>query len=180
MTYIGLLRGVNLGPTRKLLMADLRGLLTDMGFADARTLLQSGNIVFNCSSRSAASLEQRLDAETAKRFKLETIYYLRTPDEWSAIVRGNPFKAEAESDPSRLHVACFRDPVTAAKVKALAAVIPGRESVKGSGRDLYFFYPDGMGQSKLTPSLIDRTLGQRGTMRNWNTVRKLHALAGAK
>jgi uncharacterized protein (DUF1697 family) len=179
MTYIGLLRGVNLGPTRRLLMSDLRVLLAEMGLGDPRTLLQSGNIVFTTNSRSATALERRLDAETAKRFKLETIYYLRTPEEWSAMVRGNPFKAEAESDPGRLHVACFREPVTAAKVKALAAVIPGRESVKGSGRDLYFFYPDGMGQSKLTPTLIDRTLGQKGTMRNWNTVRKLHVLAGA-
>ena len=178
MTYIGLLRGVNLGPTRRLLMADLRVMLADMGFADPRTLLQSGNIVFNCNSRSAAALERRLDAETATRFNLETIYYLRSPAEWATLVRANPFTSEAERDPARLHVACFREPVTAAKVKALETVIPGREVVHGSGRELYFYYPDGMGQSKLTPTLIDRMLGQKGTMRNWNTVRKLQNLAG--
>jgi uncharacterized protein (DUF1697 family) len=179
MTYIGLLRGVNLGPTRKLLMADLRAMLVDMGLGDPRTLLQSGNVVFTSDSRSPASLERRLDLETAARFKLQTIYYLRTPAEWAAMVRANPFKVEAERDPARLHLACFREPVTAAKVNALQAVIPGREVVHGSGRALYFFYPDGMGQSKLTPTLIDRVFGQKGTMRNWNTVRKLHDLAGA-
>ena len=119
MTYIGLLRGVNLGPTRRLLMADLRAMLVDMGLGDPQTLLQSGNVVFTSGSRSPASLERRLDLETAARFKLQTTYYLRTPAEWAAMVRANPFTAEAERDPARLHVACFREPVTAAKVKAL-------------------------------------------------------------
>ena len=66
----------------------------------------------------------------------------------------------------------------ATRVKALQAAIVGPEIVRAKGRHAYIVYPDGMGRSRLTSALIERTLGTRGTARNWNTVLKLGALVG--
>ncbi len=66
-----------------------------------------------------------------------------------------------------------------ADVEALRAAITGREVVEAVGAHAYLVYPDGIGRSRLTTALIERTLGTRGTGRNWNTVLKLAALAAS-
>jgi len=175
---IALLRAVNVGGTGKLAMADLKAMLVKIGFADARTLLQSGNVVFT-SDRKPDALEKLLEAETAKRMKVATEYFVRTAKEWDGVVATNPFPREAKDDPGRLVVLVTKAAPTAAAVKALQAAIKGREVVKGGARHAYLYYPDGQGNSKLTPSMIERHLGTRGTARNWNTVMKLMGMVAA-
>ena len=68
---------------------------------------------------------------------------------------------------------CLKDAPSAAAVKALTAAIKGRETFRAAGRNAYVVYPDGIGRSKLTNALIEKTLETRGTARNWNTVLKL-------
>jgi uncharacterized protein (DUF1697 family) len=106
-----------------------------------------------------------------------TDYFVRTAQEWSAIIAANPFPSEAKRDPGRLVMMCLKDAPPPAAVKALQAAIKDREVVKARGAQAYFLYPDGMGRSKLTIGLIERMLGTRGTARNWNTVTRLGALA---
>jgi len=177
-TWIALLRGVNLGPSRRLLMTDLTAVFTALGFAGAKTLLQSGNVVFRAAEKSAAKLEKLLAIETEKRLGLKTTYLLRSAAEWTAIVAANPFPKEAATDPGRTVLVALQAAPTTAQVAALAKANPGREKMKAIGRELYTYYPDGQGQSKLTSPLIDRHLGGVSTARNWNTVLKLARLAG--
>ena len=80
-TYIALLRGINLGGKRKVGMTDLRDLVTGLGFADVRTLLQSGNVLFRTPARKTATLERLLEVETEKRLALKTTYHVRTAEE---------------------------------------------------------------------------------------------------
>lgn len=176
-TYIGLLRAINLGAYNKIKMADLRQLLVDLGLEDPKTLLLSGNVVFRSPSQPAAKLERLLQEATAKHLGVTTEYFVRTGKEWGAIVGANPFPAEAKQDPGRLVMMCLKDAPSTAAVKALQSAIKGREVVRAKGPQAYFVYPDGMGRSKLTITLIERMLGTRGTARNWNTVMKLGALA---
>lgn len=173
--YIGLLRGINVGGNNMVAMADLREMMTTLGFADVKTVLQSGNVVFSGSAAAPAALERRLEAELEKRLGLAVEFHVRTADEWRAIVKANPFAAEAKNDPGHLLVSCFKAPLEQAAVKALQAAITGRETLHADGRHLYMVFPDGMGNSKLA-GMIDRKLGARGTARNWNTVVKLAAL----
>ena len=105
--------------------------------------------------------------------------HVRTATEWAAVVAGNPFPDEAKRDPGHLIVFAFKDTLAAAAVKALQAAITGREVVRASGRHAYVVYPDGAGKSRLTPALMDRKLGARGTGRNWNTVLKLAAITSS-
>ena len=178
-TYIALLRGINVGGHNQVAMADLRALLARLGFLDPQSLLQSGNLVFRSATKSTASLERLLEVETAQRLGLETAFFVRTAEQWPAILARNPFPSEAKRDPGHLHVMFLKATPEAKRVKALQAAISGRELVRSRGPYLYVTYPDGAGRSRLTNAVIEKALGTRGTARNWNTVRKLDALASA-
>jgi len=174
---IGLLRAVNVGGHNKVAMGDLRELLAGLGMQDARSLLQSGNLVFRSDGCTAKQLERVLEDAAAKHLGLKTEFFIRTANEWKALIAGNPFPEEAQSDPSHLLVIFMKEAPDRADVAALQRAITGRELVRAKGRHAYVFYPDGVGRSRLTIALVEKKLGTRGTGRNWNTVLKLGALA---
>ena len=176
-THIALLRGINVGGHKQISMADLRDLLTQLGLADVRSLLQSGNLVFGATGRTSTQLERLLETEADKRLALKTDFFVRTAKEWEGIVAHNPFRKEAARDPGHLVVMFLKDPPSVTGVKALQSGITGREVVRAARKHLYIVYPDGIGRSRLTNAVIDQRLGTRGTGRNWNTVLKLAALA---
>jgi uncharacterized protein (DUF1697 family) len=176
-TYIGLLRAVNLAGHNKVAMSDLRQLLTTIGMEDARSLLQSGNVLFRSSSKSTAQLERTLERSVKERLGVETDFFVRTAEEWSELIADNPFPREAKSDPGHLVAMCLKEAPDKTAVAALQKAILGREVVRAVGRHAYIVYPDGIGRSRLTMALIEKKLGTRGTGRNWNTVMKLDALA---
>jgi uncharacterized protein (DUF1697 family) len=176
MTYLALLRGINVGGRRSLAMVELRSMAEALGFGDVKTFIQSGNLVFSAKTRTPASLETLLEKETAKRFDMQVAFHVRAGAEWQAMIAANPFPREAAAAPNRLLAVCMKSAPSAAAAKALHAAIPGGERVKVIGREAFIYFPDGQGVSKLTPALIERTLGGSGTGRNWNTVLKLDAL----
>ncbi len=167
---------MNLGGHRAVAMADLREFATDLGFAGAQTLLNSGNLLFHSNKQSPATLERLLEAEAQARLGLHTEFHVRTAAEWRAIIAANPFGAEAKRDPARLIVVCLKKAPDGKAFAALQAAVKGREQVRGVGRQAYIYYPDGQGRSKLTTAVIDKALGTSGTARNWNTVTKLQIL----
>jgi len=176
--YVALLRAINVGGNSKVAMTDLRDLLTDLRLVDARSLLQSGNLVFG-SDKQAADLEQLLEAEAARRLDLRTDFFVRSADEWADVVARNPFPDEAERDPSHLLVMCLKDAPDETAVQALRAAVAGPEAIRSDGRQAYITYPTGIGRSRLTHALIESKLATRGTGRNWNTVLKLADLVRA-
>jgi uncharacterized protein (DUF1697 family) len=173
-TYVALLRGINVGGNNMVAMADLRALLTRLGLQDVKTVLQSGNVVFRARTQPTAKLEAQLERELAKGLGVTCDIHVRTADEWQAMVKANPYAAEARRDPGHMHVTCFKTPLDKAKVKMVQGEITGREVLTADGRHLYTVFPDGMGTSKATPLVARRLPG--GTARNWNTVLKLATL----
>jgi uncharacterized protein (DUF1697 family) len=171
--HIAFLRGINVGGRNQVAMSDLRDLLGTMGFMGARSLLQSGNLIFQSDRRIGAKLEPLLEVETEKRLGVSVDYFVRTAKELQTIVARNPFLEEAERDPSHLLVMFLREAAEGNQLKVLQAAIQGPELVESDGKQLYLVYPAGIGRSKLTNALIERKLTVRGTARNWNTVRKL-------
>lgn len=157
-------------------MADLRRALGTLGFGDVVTLLQSGNVIFRGARGTTAALEDRLEAGALQQLGLSTEFFVRTAAAWHDIVAGNPFPAAARDDPAHLVVLLLKRPTRAPQVRQLQAAITGPERVHGSGTHLYMTYPAGIGTSKVTTAMIERSLGTRVTGRNWNTVLKLDAL----
>jgi uncharacterized protein (DUF1697 family) len=178
-THLAFLRAVNVGGHGPIPMAKLRTWLENLGFAEPRTLLQSGNVVFRSEKLTGAALEQFLETQAEKKLGLQTTFFVRTASEWKTAIAKNPFPSEAKSDPSRLVVVVLKDAPTITRVSALQAALigKGREIVRAHGRHAYIVYPDGQGRSKLTLAMIEKHLGTRGTARNWNTVLKMAALA---
>ena len=177
-TLITLLRAVNLGRHKTLAMSDVRDFLSDLGFEDVRSVLQSGNLVFRSAGHMGSDLERLLEAEAEKRLNLQTDFYVRTAEQWRAVVARNPFPTEAERDPAHLVVMFFKGPPDQKDVKALQAAITGPEIIRADGKHAYIVYPAGIGRSRLTVDLIERKLRTSGTGRNWNTVLKLAAHVG--
>jgi uncharacterized protein (DUF1697 family) len=177
---IALLRGVNVGGRNAVPMSGLRDLLTQLGFESPRSLLQSGNLVFRGDSRTDADLERLLETEADKRLGLHADFLIRSAKEWREVVARNPFRKEAERDPSHLVVMFLKSATNAKDVKAVQAAIAGSEIIRADGRHLYIVYPDGIGRSRLTNALLEKKLGIRGTARNWNTVLKLAAISDDK
>jgi uncharacterized protein (DUF1697 family) len=177
--YVALLRAVNVGGRAPVAMSDLRKLLSGLGFTAARTLLQSGNLVFESDGRTSAQLEALLETEAARRLDLDTDILVRTAREWETLVARNPFPDQARRDPSHLVLMVLKGAAKANDVKALQAAITGPEVVHADGKQLYITYPAGIGRSRLTNAVIEKKLSTRGTARNWNTVLKLAALAGS-
>jgi uncharacterized protein (DUF1697 family) len=176
MRYAALLRAVNLPSHQKVGMAALRTCLERAGLTDVRTLLQSGNAVFEAAARKAEAMESLLEKAAAKELGFATEFFVRTGKDLERILAGNPFPREARDDPGHLIVLFLKDAVPAATVADLQKAIRDREQVRGQGREVYAFYPDGVGRSRLTLPTIEKKLGARATGRNWNTVGKLAAL----
>src|SRR3989442_3682735 len=154
MTYFALVRGINVGGHKQVAMADLRQLLTHLGFAAARSLRQSGNLVFRSKARSGAQLERLLEAEAKKRLSLEADCFVRTAQEWKAIVAHNPFPTEAERDPGHLVVMFLKQAPAHKDVAALQAAITGPEVVRAAGTHAHIVYPSGISRSRLTDCIL--------------------------
>ena len=173
---VALLRAVNLGPSKRLPMVDLTRAFVQLGFADARTVLQTGNVVFRSPRVHGLALERHLEAGLRTQLSLETDVHVRSAEEWRSLVAVNPFPREAVDDPSHLLVVLLHDAPPPSTLALLRGRIAGRERVELSGRTAYVVYPDGIGESKVTMRLIESALGTRATGRNWNTAMKLAAL----
>lgn len=177
--HLVLVRAINVGGHQVVGMADLCQMVGDLGFAEARSILQTGNLLFRTNSATDAALESLLESATAKQFGFQTDFFVRTANEWKELITRNPFPAAAKNDPAHLLVIFLKHAPDKQQMAALKAAIVGRETVRAVGKQLYAIYPDGVGRSKLTIALIEKKLGTRGTGRNWNTVLKMGALVEA-
>lgn len=178
-TQIILLRAVNVAGRGMISMSDLRQIMSDLSFQNVRTLLQSGNVVFRTNSPAGAKLEAVVQTELERQLKLRTDVFVRSARQWADLIAANPFADEALRDPGHLlAIISKRKPAqdTVAALRAAAAAL-GPELVRECGGQVYITYPAGIGRSRLTTALIERTLGVRVTGRNWNTVLKLAQLA---
>jgi uncharacterized protein (DUF1697 family) len=176
ITFVALLRAVNLGNHNPIAMSALREFATGLGFFDVRTLLQSGNIVFAAKPQSGKKIESLLDNKAKARLGLATDFFVRSAEEWKLLVEKNPFPDEAKRAPGRLIALFLKQAPNADALTALRAAIRGSEVADIVGKQAYIIYPEGVGRSRLTNALIEAKLGTRTTGRNWNTVLKLAAL----
>src|SRR4029453_12408033 len=121
--FIALLRGVNVGGHNKVAMSALRELCAELGFANVKSLLQSGNLVFEGDQQGGAELESLLEQDTAKRLDLSADYIIRSAHEWRRIIDRNPFTAHAKKAPSQLVVMFLKSAPSAKRVEDLRAAI---------------------------------------------------------
>lgn len=180
---IALLRGINLGPHRRVAMADLRAALTAAGFGEVRTHLQSGNLVLD-SDLGGAALGDAIAATLVRDLNLDTDVIVRSADELAAAIDGDPF-SEIATDPAR-HVLGFCQGAPAAGriadleeriARQRAAAQPAADDRHAfAGDHFYLWCPNGISTSPYF-TVPWAKLGVASTQRNWNTVTAVLRLA---
>jgi uncharacterized protein (DUF1697 family) len=177
LRMVALLRGINVGRAKRVSMADLAELLTDLGYTDVRTHLNSGNAVFSCAPRAKAAAAAKIAKGIANQLGVECEVMTRTAAELRAVVEGNPL-AEVATDPAKYLVAFLSDKPKPAAVRTVQAADYGDDEIRIVDDHAYLWCPRGVNDSPVVKAAWQRELGVSATTRNWRTVLRLAELAG--
>ncbi len=174
-TFVALLRGVNVGKAKRVPMAELRALLSDLGYTNVVTLLNSGNAVFHATRGTPAEHSAAIAAAISARLKVEVPVIVKSANELAAIISECPIKAGAEEH-SRFLVAFVQDDKALSGLASLDALVVPPEQFAVGKNAAYLFCAVGILESKAGEALLGKA-GKSATTRNWATVLKLQALA---
>lgn len=174
---ISMLRGVNLGPHNRIKMDALRALYESLKLENPRTYVQSGNVVFRTKEKNSPALANKIQAAIAKNCGCSPDVILRTPDELRKAVAANPFSEQAKREPGKVLVAFLAAAPPREAEANLESFKDFSEKLQLKGRELYIYFPNGAGRSKLPWSSIDKLVKVTGTARNWNSVMALLQIA---
>jgi uncharacterized protein (DUF1697 family) len=175
---IALLRGINVGGTKKVPMAQLRELMAELGYTDVTTYVQSGNVVFTGPDAAPATVERALEQAIATAFGFDVAVVVRTRDELADVVAANPL-ADLAEDPAKYLVLFLSGRLDPARLADLDPADFAPEAFVLGEREIYLWNPEGVGVSAIVKALTPKRLGLTATGRNWRTVEKLLALADA-
>lgn len=171
-SFIILFRGV--GGATQLPTKPLREVLTEAGFGNVRTYINSGNAVLT-SNKKAEEVEREIALLTARHFGFSKEILVISSKDFDRMVEKNPFHEETK-EPTKLHLFVLKSEPEQAAIAALKGKATDTENLEVVGKALYFHTPMGVSNSKLAPK-IDRVLGVAITARNWNSVLKLQSMA---
>jgi uncharacterized protein (DUF1697 family) len=174
--YIAMLRGINVGGHKRIKMDKLRASFEALGFEQVKTYIQSGNVVFKSAKLSPASLSKRIEEKILADFGFSASVISRGSDEMAATIKRNPFLKERGIDHGKLHVMFLSEAPESASLKKLADLTAAPDQCRSSGEEIYFYLPNGVSQSVLMKSPVDRILAVVTTTRNWKTVNSLHQM----
>jgi uncharacterized protein (DUF1697 family) len=174
---ISMLRGVNLGPHNRIKMDDLRALYKSLKFEDPRSYVQSGNIIFRTKEKNGPQLAKKIQGAIQKRFGCCPEVILRTPDEMRKVVAANPFPERTKEEPAKVLVTFLAACPPPEAQENLAKFKDLPEELHLKGPELFIYFPNGAGRSKLPWSSVDKLLKVTGTARNWNSVQAMLQIA---
>lgn len=173
-TWVALLRAINVGGSGRLPMAELRKVLNDSPkFDNARTYIQSGNVVFqSCSGRPKDIVSRDLADAVHENFGFRPPIVLLTPDELEQVISNNPYKEQLDKNPSTVHCFFTREAISSPNISDIDKAKGATESYEIVDSFLYLSAPDGIGRSKLVAKM-DKLIGVPTTARNFRTLQKI-------
>lgn len=177
MIVISLLRGINVGGHHLIKMDALRAMYESLGLKPVQTYVQSGNVIFRTKDRNLTKLAQRIEDTIEKEFGFRPAVILRSIAELRQAIGNNPFADRNGIEPNRLLVNFLAADPDSAAHENLQLIKIDPEELHLNGRELFVYFPNGMGRSKLPWAKIDKVLKTFSTGRNWNSVLKLLELA---
>lgn len=177
ITCIALIRGINVGKAKRIAMADLRAIVAGLGHGNVRTLLNSGNVVFECGRGVSGRLAQSIHEAIATRTGISAQVIVVTAKELEAVILGNPLP-DATGEPSRFLVAFVSHPRELERLAPLARTSWSPEQLGIGSHAAYVWCAGGILESKLVVAVM-KAMGDTATTRNWSTVTKLQAMASS-
>jgi uncharacterized protein (DUF1697 family) len=175
LTYLALLRGINVGGKNKLPMKDLVELFVGAGCTDVRTYIQSGNVIFRADPGLAPRLSGLISGAIGARFGHQIPLVMRTAEQMGKVVTGNPYLKEGVVE-DRLHVLFLAEPPDPRRVVALDPDRSPPDTFEVRGQEIYVRLPRGVAESKLTNQYFDSKLVTTSMGRNWRKVTTLFAM----
>jgi len=177
LTYVALLRGINVGGHKIIKMDQLRKAFEAIGLQDVKTYVQSGNLVFKAPPQTREALCRRLEKEILAEFRMSVPVIVRTAEEIAKTLQSNPFLQEKGIDTSKLHVTFLSRLPEQAAVRTLDAIASAPDRFQCLGQEIYLCCPNGFGGTKLSINVFERLLSVGATTRNWNTLTRLHQIS---
>jgi uncharacterized protein (DUF1697 family) len=180
-SYIAFLRGVNMTGHNSIKMADLSNLFIKMGFSDAETYIQSGNVIFTDHGDILPSdFSKTIEKEILQKFNYIVPSMIRTSQELTDLLSVNPFLGERDFNPAKMAVMFLHEEPSASQLMKVADVDYPPDKFKIIGRDIFIFCPNGFGKTKLYTNFFEKKMGVTGTARNWKTITTILNIAEKK
>lgn len=177
-THLALLRGINVSGHNMIKMDALQKMLENMGFANVRTYIQTGNVFVDSDDESAASVGFKIKQEIAKVFGYDVPVVTIAKEDLEMCFKNNPYLKEKDCDIKKLYVAFISKELTSQALNDLKiSQFKPNEAAIDSSR-IYVKYAIGAGKTRLDQKYIEKKLSVVATMRNWNTVTKLLEMYG--
>ena len=175
---VSLLRGVNMTGHNTIKMTDLVALYRKLGFSDAETYIQSGNVVFNIpENQSLQLLSARIEEAILKKFNYNIPVMIRTLDELKETISVDLFKEEAGFNEDKLSVIFLNEFPLPAQIEKVKNIDYPPDKFKIIGKEIFIYCPNGFGKTKLYTSFFEKKMKVTGTARNWKTINKIFELA---
>jgi len=172
-TYIALLRGINVGGHKKVPMAELRELLSNAGFENVQTYIQSGNVILESPDDNAQNIEDFIQKAIIDYFGFEVSILVRTRQELQAIIDNCPFSEEKMKDS---YFMILHTVPTTNSIESVSHISYPNEEFVITNACIYFYCSIGYGQTKFNMNSFERKLKVKGTSRNYRTMTKLLSL----
>lgn len=178
MTFITILRGINVSGKNIIRMNALQKMFENLGFQNVATYVQSGNVIFTYPVIDTDHLEKKISNQIEKEFGLDVPVIVLTIEELQHIVDNNPFSKDPGRDQKFLHVTFLSATPDSSDIKTIEDKRQSGEDISFAGKAVYLYCPNGYGKTKLTNNLLERKLKVVATTRNWNTTTELLKMAG--
>jgi uncharacterized protein (DUF1697 family) len=173
---VSLFRGINVGGHHQIRMNELKELHEALGLKDVLPYIQSGNVVFTSDDADVARLRGQIEDGFEQKFGFHVEVFIRTSAELKAIIEQNPFQSQQSEESKWVVVMFLAAHPGDTEQEDLLKTYAGPEEFFIAGKELYIYYTNGIGRSKLSNSLIEKKLKTVGTARNCNTILQLQQL----
>jgi uncharacterized protein (DUF1697 family) len=174
--FVSLFRGINVGGNKSVRMDALKELHESLGLQRVETYIQSGNVIFTSDDAIPSQLSRQIEEAFEHKFGFLSKVMVRTAEQFNVIIENNPFKDQPMKETKWIVVRFLAsDPISTA-FEDIQKTYSGPEELHIIGQEVYIYYPEGIGQSKLTNTFLEKKLKTMGTARNWNTVLRLQKM----
>jgi uncharacterized protein (DUF1697 family) len=175
-TYVAMLRGINLGPNKRVRMEALRKSFESIGLKNVQTYIQSGNVIFKSRKTSVAALRKKIEAQITSDFGFSALTILRTQEELGRVINGNPLLKQAGASHEKLHVIFLSETPERDVLKQLESLTKSPDASCCLNQEIYLHLPNGFAQSSMIHNPLERKLLTRATTRNWRTVSNIYQM----
>jgi uncharacterized protein (DUF1697 family) len=179
-TCITMLRAINMTGHNAIKMTRLAGLIRHIGYSNAETYIQSGNIVYTCHCRNINDVSLIIRKAILSEFNYDIAVITRTSEDMKKIISGNPFLEEPGFDPSKMAILFLEHKPSDEQVMKVAGIDLPPDKFHINGSEIYVYCPNGFGKTKLYTNFFEAKMKVTGTARNWRTVNKLLEMAEKK